>query len=301
MFVSRVFASRGRAASGAWSCASIVLLAIGCGGGPSEEDLRRSQAEYDLGVGLMHEQNVAGAFQHLQESIRLDPDHAEAHLLLGNLYLFRNEHARAEHHLRESLRANVALEGAGRPALNAEANNSLGVLYIHMHRYEDAVGSLRDATGDLMNRTPHLAWGNLGWAYLEQRDYRQALEALEQAVRMQPRFCGAWFWIGEVHFALAEQNSAVAQERFQRAEEALTRALEIDDPACHALQDAWRLRGEVRGRLGRRAEAVADFERCVELGRETESGRACSSFLEDGPSASDGSRSGGMSSSGAHP
>lgn len=258
-----------------------------CVGGPSEEDVRRSQAEYDLGVGLMQEQNVAGAFQHLREAIRLDPDNADAHLLLGTLHLFRGEYDDSERHLREALRANAALGGAGRPALNAEANNSLGVLYIHARRYDDAVTVLRQATGDLMNRTPHLAWGNLGWAYLEQGDHAQAEQALTQAVQLQPRFCGGWYRLGRVHFTLgADAERAAAgsgQARFESAEGALTHALEVEDEACQRLQDAWRLRGETRARLGRRDEAIADFERCVELDRETESGRACSGFLEASP------------------
>jgi tetratricopeptide (TPR) repeat protein len=270
---------------------AIALVASACAatvacGGPSEEAVRRSQAEYDLAVGLMHEQNFAGAFQHLHESLRLDPDNAEAHLLLGNLYLFRQDFERSEHHLRQALRANAALGTAGRPALNAEANNSLGVLYIHARRYDDAISVLREATGDLMNRTPHLAWGNLGWAYYEKGDYAEALQALRQAVQLQPRFCGAWYRMGQVHFAIgagAGEGEEARTASFQRAEDALTRALEVDDEACRALQDAWRLRGETRARLGRREDAVADFERCVEIGGETESGRACSGFLEASP------------------
>lgn len=282
--MSRIF-SMGAAAllTSAW--AGIALSA--CVGGPSEEDVRRSQAEYDLGVGLMQEQNVAGAFQHLQESIRLDPDNADAHLLLGTLYLFRGDYDDSERHLREALRANTALGNAGRPALTAEANNSLGVLYIHAHRYDEAVAVLREATGDLLNRTPHLAWGNLGWAYLEQGDHAQAEQALTQAVQLQPRFCGGWYRLAQVHFALgtgAEREAeGSGQARFESAESALTHALEVEDEGCQRLQDAWRLRGETRARLGRRDEAVADFERCVELDRETESGRACSGFLEASP------------------
>lgn len=258
----------------------------GCGGGPNEEDVRRSQAEYDLGVGLMQEQNVAGAFQHLQESVRLDPDNADAHLLLGNLFLFRQDFERAEHHLEQALRANAVQGGAGRPALNAEAQNSLGVLYIHWRRYDDAVRVLREATGDLMNRRPFHAWGNLGWAYYEQHDYAQAVPALEQAVQLNPAYCNAWFRLGQVHFALAtDVEGSESADALARADEALTHALEVesDDGACQRLQDAWRWRGETRARLGRREEAVADFERCVELDGRTEAGRACARMLESTP------------------
>ncbi len=254
--------------------------------------MRRSVAEYDLGAGLLQEQNVAGAFQHLQEAVRLDPDHADAHLLLGNLFLFRQDFERSEHHFQEALRANEALGRSGRPALSSEANNSLGVLYVHWQRYDDAVRVLREATGDLMNHRPYFAWGNLGWAYYEQHDYAQALPALQQSVQINPSFCNGWFRIGQVHFAQGQgaaqgQGQGVAEdaarESFERAEDALTRALEIEDESCQRLQDAWRLRGETRARLGRRDDAVADFERCVELESDTDAGRSCAAMLESTP------------------
>lgn len=264
-----------------------LVTAAACGG-PSEDDVRRSVAEYDLGAGLLQEQNIAGAFQHLQEAVRLDPDHADAHLLLGNLFLFRQDFERSEHHFQEALRANEALGRAGRPALNAEANNSLGVLYVHWQRYDDAVRVLREATGDLMNHRPYFAWGNLGWAYYEQQDYAQALPALQQSVQLNPTFCNGWFRIGQVHFAEGRAAATggaddTGRESFERAEDALTRALEVEEESCQRLQDAWRLRGETRARLGRRDDAVADFERCVELESDTEAGRACAAMLESTP------------------
>lgn len=261
---------------------SALLLAggaIACGG-PSEEDLHRAQAEYHLGVGLMHEGNLAGAFEHLQESVRLDADNAEAHFLLGTLYLGRQDFPASERHLRESLRANAALGSAGTPDLNGQARNSLGVLYVLTHRHDEAIAELRLAAEDLMYHTPDLAWLNIGWAYLEMRDYPSALEALGQATTRNPLSCNAWYRTGQAHVALGESAAAEAQgEHFLRAEEALTHALEIEDERCQALQDAWRVRGEIRARLGRREDASSDLERCIELSRETESGRACAAFL----------------------
>jgi tetratricopeptide (TPR) repeat protein len=250
----------------------------GCAGGPDEQAIHRSEAEFNLAVGLVEEHNFGAAFQHLDESIHLDGDNAEAHLLLGNLYLFREDYAHAESELRESIAANTRLGGSGRPALVGEAQNSLGVVYIQSQRLPQAVEALRSATGDLMYRTPHLAWGNLGWAYYEQHDYPDALNALQQAVAIQPQFCNGWFRIGQVDFALGEAGDVSA---FAHAEDALTHALENTAEECQALQDAWLLRGETRARLGRHDDAVSDFERCVELNQETTAGHQCQSLLAD--------------------
>jgi tetratricopeptide (TPR) repeat protein len=266
-------------------------LLAGCPGGPSDEDVSRSRAEYELGVGLYGESNIAGAFQHLQEAIRLDPENVEAHMVLGTLHALRGENELAERHLRTTIDTNERLGPAGLPALTPDAFNTLGVLYINTHRLDDAVTALRTSTGDLMNRTPHLAWGNLGWAYYEMHQFPEALDALGQAVRLQPQFCGAWYRIGQVRFAQAQQLAEAgpagepggdAQSLLAQADEALTHALEVDRDECRALQDAWLLRGETRARLGRREEAIADFERCVELDANTEAGRACAGLLSTG-------------------
>ena len=72
-------------------------------------------------------------------------------------------------------------------------------------------------------------------------------------------------------------------QQLKDAERALVGALEAD-PSCSKtveLQGAWRLRGEVRARLGHRRDAVADLERCVELDPYSNDGRMCQTLLED--------------------
>jgi tetratricopeptide (TPR) repeat protein len=248
-------------------------LGPGCAGGPTQDQVQRSQREYDLGVGLWGERNLPGAFEHVLRAVELDPDNAEAHLFLGNLFMInRHDYARAEHHFREAVRANqVAQVRAG---LEADARNSLGVLFIHAGRHEDAATVLREAASDLMNREPAVSWTNLGWAYLELGRHDQALEVLGQAVQLSPQLCMAWYRIGQVR---------VSREQWSEAEEALDRALEVENETCARLQVAWRLRGEVRARLGHREEAIGDLERCVELSSDTEDGRACRRLLASSP------------------
>jgi type IV pilus assembly protein PilF len=262
----------------------IAVGCLGCAGGPSEEDIHRSEAEYELAVGLMGESNFAGAFQHLGEAIRLDPDNAEAHLLLGNLHLFRGDYAESERELLAAIDANVRLERAGLPSLTPDAKNSLGVVYIHTGRFDDAVRVLTESSSDLMNTTPHLALGNLGWANLERDDYGAALEALTLAVRREPQFCAGWFRLGQVYVAGAATDTDPTSS-YVHAEEALTRALEVDAEVCQAFQDAWLLRGEVRTHLGRPEDAAGDFERCVELDGSSDAGHACARALDGVPAS----------------
>lgn len=249
---------------------SLVLLISACGGPASAENAMRAQKEYELAVGLLGEQNVPAAFEHLFKAVELDPRNPEPHQLLGNLYLMRGDLDKAEQELSRSRELAEKNPSYGAPFV-AEVDNSLGVVYVHQKRYDDAIAVLRDAATSLLNRTPHLAWGNLGWAYYEKGQYDDAVSALTQSVRHQSRFCLGYYRLGKAFLALRQ---------FEQAEDAFTRGLEVPDEGCKNLQDAWHLRGEARAQLGLRQDAIADFERCVELSADSEAGRACQGYLE---------------------
>lgn len=234
-----------------------------CGSGPSEADVVRSQRAYELGATLVAS-NPPVAFDHLLTAVRLDPGNYEAHFLLGTLYMVRRDHREAERHLQR------ALQIRGR---YPEARNGLGMLYISMHRYDAAIRELRIATRDIRYHTPWLAWGNLGWAYLERGRHADAIEALQQAVRSQPAYCFGYYLLGQAYFR---------SEQLERADESLTHALEIDQDECRGagMQDAWFLRARVRLRIGEAAAAVSDLQRCVEISERTPIGVQCQRLLD---------------------
>ena len=253
-------------------CLGSLGAIAGCAGGPTRDQVQRSQREYDLGLGLWQENNRAGSFEHLLTAIELDPLNAEAHLMLGHLFfLTRHDYQRSEHHYREAIRANQQVPA--RAGLDADARNSMGVMFMHAGRVDEATEVFRESASDLMNREPAIAWSNLGWAYYELESYDRALEVLNQSVALQPQLCMAWYWMGEVRTARGELTEA---------EEALSRGLEVDDETCQQLQAAWRLRGEVRARRGHLDAAVGDLERCVEISDRNRDGRTCSRLLARG-------------------
>jgi len=224
--------------------------------------------EFQLANTLREEGNVPGALMRLQRALELDPNNARAHVLLGYIHLGREDYPRAESALQ---RAIELLEEQNMSGPLAEARNLYGVLKIHQGHYDEAITMLQESASDMLNTAPWYAWGNLGWAYYEKQEYEQAIEVLQQAVRNQPRFCLGYYLMGKTYFAM---------EQFEEAEASLTEALSADERCENAFQDAFRLRGETRARLGQREDAVTDLERCVELGPRTEAGRGCRRLLE---------------------
>jgi type IV pilus assembly protein PilF len=251
-----------------------LLMAGACHAGTSAEDADRSMKQFDLAVGLQQEGNQVGAFRTLYKALEYDPNNPKAHLLLAHLFLVSRDDdiarydKEAEAHFRRVLEIQAS-EYAAEESLASQAHNGLGVLYVHQGRTAAALKELNLAVGDLFNRDAFLAWGNLGWAYLELRNYPKAIDALTRSVRLRRDFCVGHFRLGRAYLATRD---------FAKAEQALTSAVEAD-PRCDAFQDAWQLRGEARMSLGNREDARSDFERCVELQPKTEAGKTCSRFL----------------------
>lgn len=258
-----------------WLVALSVLVLIGATGCPrvaSQEEIERSRRELELAAALHDEQNIPGAIEHLREALELDDDNAEAHLLFAIIqHLHRNNTPVAAEHARKGVELLVAQERQG--ATLAEARNILGSILIEQRQYEEAATVLRASAIDDMNTSPHLAWGNLGLAYLRNDQPTEAVEPLLQAVRMQPRFCVGYHRLGQAYVAL---------EDWQRADEALSAAVEVDETCANTpqLQNAWRLRAEVRAQQGDPQGAIADLERCVALGARTSDGEVCQRLLD---------------------
>jgi tetratricopeptide (TPR) repeat protein len=233
--------------------------------------------QYELAVGLQQEGNKPGAFKSLHKAIDWNPYNARAHLLLGKLFLLNRDDnpaqfdRKAEQHLRAVLdiQAGEHASDDGASAV-AEAHNDLGVLLNHQGHFRKAVPEFEAAIGDLFNREAHMAWGNLGWSYLELGEYKKAIDALGRAVKLRRDFCVGYYRLGKAYAATKD---------FEKAEQAFTNALESDQ-RCEGFQHAWQERGIVRMNLGQREDARADFERCVELGPKSDEGLACSRNLE---------------------
>jgi len=255
-----------------WGWVVCAVFAAGCvtassAGTPNEE---RSVKEFQLAAGLRDEGQIAGAIQHLRKALELDPSNAEAELLLGFIQMERRDYPGAEEHLRTGIKLLEKQKRGG--STLAEARNIYGLCLIELTRYEDAIVVLRQSALDELNSAPHLAWGNLGLAQLRLGEYQETVKSTMEAIRIEPRFCVGYYTMAQALWHL---------QQLQDAERALVSALE-SDPSCgdsRQLQGAWRLRGEVRARLGHRQDAVADLERCVELDPYSNDGRMCQTLL----------------------
>ena len=255
--------------------AAIALVALapafGCVHSVSGAEEQRSISEQDLGADARQRGRLREAYEHVQRALKLNPDNADA-AYLGTVVLMQFcalDEASSDCRLPEAERlARRTLEIAPE---HRDAKNSLGVILVHEHRYDEAIGVLKPLTQDLVYGSPEHAWGNLGWAYLERGSTGEAIEALSHAVSVQPLFC-----VGQYRLGLAYEKKG----DLPLAREALTKAVDTDQPQCKRLQDAYSARARVLARQGLKEEARADLERCRDIGVQTPAGQKCAAQLQ---------------------
>lgn len=247
---------------------ALALLNFACSAAqsaPGGDDHARSIAEYDLARDLwLNRGRPREALDHVLEAIELDDDNADAAHLAALIYLdFCRQSAdacrleEAERHARQALEIKPDFR---------EARNTLGVILIHAKRYDEAIDVLRPLTEDILYRTPENAWGNIGWAYLEQGALDEAVDALARSVAAQPDFC-----VGHYRLGLAEERLGHAE----RAVAAFTKALTAAEGRCQGLQDAYAGRARLLAAMHRTEEAQRDLQTCVRLDRNTAAGKEC--------------------------
>lgn len=252
----------------------LAFLALACasstGEGVKDPD-RMSDSEYDIARDLwLRRSSPREALDHALKAVELNEENADAAHLVALLYMDFCSRSPDECRLSEAEKhARLALKAR---ADYREAINTLGVILIHEKRYADAIKVLKPLTEDILYQTPENAWGNLGWAYLEQGSFDLAIDALKHSVAAQPLFC-----VGSFRLGLAFEN----KQELTSAVDAFTRALETDAPGCNSLQEAFAARGRVRMKLGDSDAARTDLDRCVALSGKTKLGKECSAMLQN--------------------
>jgi Tfp pilus assembly protein PilF len=253
------------------ACFSACLLACSAtsprGAGAPGSPERQSDAEYDVARDYFYKGQPRLALDHCRRAIDLDEDNAKALYFASTIHLFfcsgklelSDPDCRlpdAEAYVRRALKVDDGFR---------EAKNTLGQILILERRYPEAISVLEPLTKDPAFESSYLAWGNLGWAQVLSGEVDRGIESLKNAVT-EPRFCVGYFRLGVAY----EKKGDLAA-----ADQALTSAVSVDASECRNLQDAWGARARVRTRLGRGAEARADYEKCRAISADSLTGKAC--------------------------
>jgi Tfp pilus assembly protein PilF len=258
-----------------WLSVATAAVAAGCASRGAEaggaNPVRQSEAEYDLARDAFYRNQPRPALEHVRKAIDFDDQNAKALYFASTIHLFfcsgKLELRDPDCHLNEAetyVRRALKVQDTFR-----EAKNTLGQILILEGRYAEAIAVLEPLTKDPAFESGYLAWGNLGWAQVKAGRIDQGIESLKNSIT-EPRFC-----VGHYRLGVAYETKG----DLPAAEQSFTRALSVDAAECRGLQAAWAERGAVRTRLGRLADAQADFSTCRDLSTETETGKGCVEHL----------------------
>lgn len=180
----------------------ILLLASGCA--LSQGEKNRSIYHFQMGQSFYAENNFTGALLELTEAEKLTPKDPELLNLLGLTYFRKGRYDLAE---TKYLKAIDQRRGY------SEARNNLGVNYLEMKRWDDAVAQFKLVQEDIFYQGQDSASINLGLAYLGKGDHQQALAVLRGAVGKNGSDPRTRLHLGRVYFALDKTELAVEEYR----------------------------------------------------------------------------------------
>jgi tetratricopeptide (TPR) repeat protein len=194
------------------------------------EALGRAAAAFREGM-------VAIAIGHLKVALELTPDRAEAHRMLGRVYLAGDEIEAGREELRTAIRMNPRDE---------RARLALADSLVNMEQYPEAEKTLAET----LQALPASGRARYALARLYQRQGRQveALREFERAVAFKPLL-----GLNGIYQTMGAMSAA--RQNFDAAVDAYEKRVDIHPNDADAHQDL----GETYARLSRHDEALAEF------------------------------------------
>ncbi len=211
-------------------CIVLLGLTLGACTGASRNDARMAEAVKQEGEALLMEGNPTAALAKLLEARKMMPRDPFLLYSLGLAYMGKN---------RDDLAIPAFLEALDLKPDFAEALNSLGAAYLRQKKWDLAIPAFKQVLEDLLYPTPHFPLSNLGWAYLEKKDYIQAEIWFSQALDASPGYITASHGLAQVFLETRQEEQAI---------EILKTSLEIHPEAAvlHAgLAHAYEAKGRI--------------------------------------------------------
>ena len=220
-------------------------------------------AFYNRGIDLSESENYVGAVESLKRAIQLAPNRAEAHRLLGRIYLL---------YLAKTIEAIESFQTAIKlDPDSAVAYQMLGVAHFRRNQYPEAIQALRRAIGlnPVVNPDyPYHPYYDLGLVYLKQGKFEDAIICFERAIELDPDQIRAYYSLGNAYIRQGTvQKGAELIRKYQSLKPYmnLVSQLEIALRQNSENPERWHQLGRVHAQYGRFEKAIMPLERAINL------------------------------------
>jgi Tfp pilus assembly protein PilF len=183
----------------------------------SEETKQKSKGYYQEGMASL-ERDRQKSYVSFQKAVQLDPENKEARYGLGHILVYQGKLHQAEAEFRAAIKIDDGY---------SEAHTYLGQVLSYQERWPEAIAEFRKALSNPLYSTPDLARFHLGKALAHEGDYHGAMEALEDALAVNPPNVPPAMLqleLGKVYYKLGFER---------RAKEALTKVTTLDKTGPH--------------------------------------------------------------------
>jgi len=180
----------------------VVICFLCCAGCAGDSAIKkdRALAMQNLGVSLASQGNLRGGLEQLLKAVELDPERADLHHDLALVYKGLYEYKLSLEHFNKALILKRDFP---------EAQNNFGTLYVVLQEWDLAIACFQNAANDLLYKTPHFAYHNIGSVYYKQGKYEKAVENYLQAIKYSASYVEAWFDLGCTYEILNKNGDAI--------------------------------------------------------------------------------------------
>lgn len=155
------------------------------------ENRQRAKVHTELGALYMQSGRFAVALDETRIALESDSSYPPAYNLLGLVRMFLGETSAAEEAFRSAL--NLAPN-------DPEINNNYGWFLCQTGKPEESLRYFRSAYNNTLYKTPTKPYTNAGLCLLRQKQYKEAEEHLNTALRYDAGNTQAMYWLGELYY-----------------------------------------------------------------------------------------------------
>ena len=166
----------------------------------TEADRRnRARARTDLAAGYYRNGQLAVALEEARRATDIDASYAEAHGLLGLIYMDMKERRDAEESFQRALKLDPA---------NSELNNNYGYFLCNTGRERESIEYFDQAIRDPLYRTPARANQNAGSCLMRIKDYPAAERYLRRSFELDAGMAVPKFLLARLYLATNQVEKA---------------------------------------------------------------------------------------------
>jgi len=233
------------------------VVCSGCAGGANVKK-DKAVARMDLGRSLVKQGSPREGLAYLLQADELDPNNPEIQHDLACTYAEIEEYDLALQRFKRAISLKPDY---------SEALNNMGILYSKLKDWDNALACFKKVASDVLYKTPHFAYHNLGLVYYYKGDYPSAIENYQKAIKLAPSYVN-------VYYDLAA--SCEASNRYEEAIEAYKKAAILSPKSRQAEISLAKL----YIRMGRKQDAKTTLKKMIEADPKSEAAAEASQLLE---------------------